>query len=378
MSEEEFERYLDTVSSRLGFAIGRKNEIREELRAHLDDRWDELEGSGLPRDRRVERVLEEFGPAERLGAGIAQPYRRRLGRVAGVVAASLMFTLLLHGRFWAPGPATSGGPGGGSFLAGSGLTVLAGTGEDAGTQDYAFQALHQRVPEINFYDEPLEAVFDFLRETTGANIWVNWSALANEGIDPDTLVSMQLKDVPVARMLELLFAEFNVGGGDVRFGHGRNVIEISTVGYLRSPIPEIDTVQAVYDVKAVLDAATAVLQATPPTDHGGQDHAEWLIDIQREAAEQLTSVVTRSITPDAWTANGGTDSIEHFAGLLVVRAPEVTQAKVADLLKHMGERLAGGPGRSMNEADQAAKREGSRIPQLPRLRPGSLGRDRLP
>ena len=265
------------------------------------------------------------------------------------------------------------------FLAGSGPTVLAGPADGgAGTQDYAFQALHQRMPEITFVDEPLEEVFAFLRDTTGANIWVNWSALANENIDRDTMVSMELKDVPVARVLELLCAEFNVGGGDVRFGHGRNVIEISTVADLRSPIPEIDTVQVVYDVKAVLDAATAVLQAAPPTDHGGQDHAEWLIDIQRQAAERLTSVIIGSITPDAWTANGGTDSIEHFAGLFVVRAPQVTQAKVTDLLTRMGDRLASGPAGSMNDVKEAAKRGRSRIPQLPHLRPGALGRDRLP
>jgi hypothetical protein len=358
MSEEEFERYLDAVSARLGLSGRRREEVREELRAHLDEQWEELCGGSGPRERRVARVLADFGPADRLAAGIRLPYRRRAVRIAGIMAASLLMTLMLHGQWRRPGGGQQAGFGGGPMLAGSSLWLVSGDQENA--EDQAFQALQKHLPRVAFDETPLEDVLDNLREASGANIWVNWPALAREGIDGDTPVTVQLEDVILGRLLDLICAELCQEGASVAFGHSHNVIEFSTASALRSPTPDVTAVQAVYDVRKIVEAARDSRRVA--RQRGGEPgKAATPVEDPDETPGELIEVITQTISPDDWSRKGGRlGSVEYFAGLLVVRAPAVTQAKVADLLEQMGDRLASRQPAATEGATAAEGRGGGR------------------
>jgi hypothetical protein len=98
-------------------------------------------------------------------------------------------------------------------------------------------------------------------------------------------------------------------------------------------------VQAVYDVRKIVEAAR---DSRRSARRGGSEpgKAAGPAEDPDVAPGELIEVVTQTITPDNWTCNGGRlGSVEYFAGLLVVRAPAVTQAKVADLLEQMHDRL---------------------------------------
>jgi len=356
MSEPEFERYLEDVAARLRLPPHRKDEIREEFRAHLDEHWAAIAASGGERPQRIRQVLDDFGPSDRLAAAVARPYHRRAWRIVGLVAASLMMAFLLQMRLRGPGPAGSHGrwstertgpalAGGTLSFLGEVVGVLGGTPE---VEAPGFEAFKFRLPAVSFEEEPLEDVLAHFREISGVNIWVNWAELQAVGIDGDTPVSMQLEDVSLGRLLDLLCAGIGEGGGLIAFGYGDNVIEISTPNTLRSPQPELGTVQAVYDVRAIIEAAVTRRMSSVREFSSAVKNSQfsWFADVETGIAKEIQGLIAESVAPDTWQLNGGPGSIEYFAGVLVVRAPAVTQARVADLVEQLGKQLAPQSGRA--------------------------------
>src|SRR5258708_1041657 len=66
---------------------------------------------------------------------------------------------------------------------------------DAAEQAAVASQLDRRVPEINFGGQQLADVIDFLRDVSGANIYVDWKRMEEGGIRKDAAVSLRLKDV---------------------------------------------------------------------------------------------------------------------------------------------------------------------------------------
>jgi hypothetical protein len=87
--------------------------------------------------------------------------------------------------------------------------------------------LQKRIPELRLEGTPLSDVFDFLRDVTGANIFVNWKVLEGVGIDRNTPVTLVVRDVTLDMVLRLILK--NVGGDDVPLAYTteQNVITIS-------------------------------------------------------------------------------------------------------------------------------------------------------
>jgi hypothetical protein len=339
MSEPEFEEFLDDVSARMGVGAARRAELRDELRAHLDEQWDELAVGDGDRQTRVEQVLADFGPPERLARALARPYQRRLLRMVSLAAASLLLTLIVHTQFnggrheaqptnlaqaLAEPPARAGLAWPLLPMAGSGVAMV----DDA---DALNRALRTRIAEVKLADGTLEEAFAYIRKLTDINIWVNWNALASAGIDPMTSVSIHLRDVTLGRFLELLCAYLGTDGPGLAFGYKDNVIEVSTADLLRSRRLDTDTEKRVYDVRDMLKSAVR-------SDENDEEAAARLEMLQ----DELRSLITGSVASDIWQDAGGDDgSIEYFAGLMVVRAPATVQAEVGQLLDQLAGHLLG-------------------------------------
>ena len=63
-------------------------------------------------------------------------------------------------------------------------------------------ALDKRLPDVRIDGQAFDDVIQFLREMTGANIFVKWSALEQASIDRKTPVSVQLRDVKFSKVLQ--------------------------------------------------------------------------------------------------------------------------------------------------------------------------------
>ncbi len=67
----------------------------------------------------------------------------------------------------------------------------------------------------------LADVIDRLRRVSGANIVVNWNALAQFGATRDNEVNLpQMKDLPVGKVLQLVLDQVSATLGGMRAWHG--------------------------------------------------------------------------------------------------------------------------------------------------------------
>ncbi len=128
-----------------------------------------------------------------------------------------------------------------------------------GQEDLQVQAkLDHKLPEINFANVNFADVIDFLRDITGANIFVNWKALEIEGVGKDTPVTARLREVKFSKALSVILAD--VGGGTTRLGYtvDQGVITISSSTELNKT-----GITRVYDV---LDIIAEIPDFKAPTN----------------------------------------------------------------------------------------------------------------
>ena len=125
-------------------------------------------------------------------------------------------------------------------------TVAAEHGDNR--EDRAAQAqLERQLPEITFDGTGFGDVIDFLRDVSGANIFVNWKALETATIDRNAPVTLKLRNIKFSKALDLILA--NVGGGTTQLGYtiDEGVISISTLDELAK-----NTVNRVYDIRDLI------------------------------------------------------------------------------------------------------------------------------
>ncbi len=65
------------------------------------------------------------------------------------------------------------------------------------------------LPTVDFTDMPLKDVLKFFETVLDANFHVNWKALEQGGVSPDTPVTLNLKHISVARAMDLALGDIN-------------------------------------------------------------------------------------------------------------------------------------------------------------------------
>lgn len=222
--------------------------------------------------------------------------------------------------------------------------------------------LDKSLPEIRFQDVAFADVIDFLRDTTQANIFVNWKALEAAGIDRNAPVSTRLRNVKFSKVLRTILDSLG-GGATIKLGYtvDEGVITISTEEDLAR---NVDT--RTYDIRDLLlaipdfdDAPTFDLsQATQQTQNqgggnttggrannsssgslfsGGQtgNESEKNTPTRDELVEQITSLIRETIGVGTWKEDGGQlGSLRELGGqLIVTQTPEIHRQITALLEK---------------------------------------------
>jgi hypothetical protein len=187
--------------------------------------------------------------------------------------------------------------------------------------------LDKQIPQVQFDGTPLSEVIDFLRDATGANIFVNWRALENEGVRKDTPVTARFRQITAGKAIRVLLD--NAGGAKAELGYtiDDGVVTVSTVEDL-----ERDTETRVYDVRDLI---------VPIPDYPFEEFDAIGVDDKPAAAkddkgrtrEQLTEEVMKlireTIEPKAWDK---TCRMHELQGQLIVTAPKRVHEPVALLL----------------------------------------------
>jgi len=96
MPEHEFEIYLSVLSRLLKLTPEQTASIEDELRDHLEERFEELVRSGVERDEAIKQALDEFGDASGLAVNLTRvsqkPIRRWVIGSSIVSAAALLIS----------------------------------------------------------------------------------------------------------------------------------------------------------------------------------------------------------------------------------------------------------------------------------------------
>lgn len=191
--------------------------------------------------------------------------------------------------------------------------------EDAATaqvRDQLNQTLSSiQFPEGTIFSEALE----YLRESTGLNIVVNWVELEISGIERDAKVSMNLKDTKLSKVLDLVLQA--VGAGEFELGYfvDEGVVIISTRKYL-----DRRTITRVYDIrdlltseldhgrKATLERLFRGVAAGMPGGSTDRIEQEWnslvkeiVAMLKRQSGEEVAMMIQQTIFTNIRPGNGG-------------------------------------------------------------------------
>ncbi|MBP7746605.1 MAG: hypothetical protein KA383_10760 [Phycisphaerae bacterium] len=237
------------------------------------------------------------------------------------------------------------------------------TGRDIGDVELNRQ-LSAALPDVRFEETPLEQVMDFLTDVTKINISVDWTDLADNGIERDKAVTVQLSNVTFRAVLNEVLAQ---AGGDTRlaFAIGDGLLRIATKDKL-----DRDKLVLIYDIRDLLislpraqrqgrfDVTQGLGQNTGVggggggggaasgmfgQGQGGQYNQQQDQQNQDNTAltQQIIDIIRQTVEPDSWRETGGGDgSIRDLNGQLIIYNTSDAHRQVADLLSQLRETRA--------------------------------------
>jgi len=249
-------------------------------------------------------------------------------------------------------------------------TVAAERG--VGREDRAVAAqLDRNLPEVAFDQVGFSDVIDFLRDVSGANLFVNWKSLEAAGIDRNTPVTARLHNVKVSKALNVILD--SVGGGQTKLGYtvDDGVITISTQEDLSKNV-----VVRVYDIRDLIidvpdftDAPQFSLDASQNQGGGGggggggagggggggasvtntlfagggnqlgQNRNQG--PTREELVQDITKLITDTVASDSWKDNGGSvGALRELQGQLIVTQTPENHRQLVNLLEQLRETRA--------------------------------------
>jgi hypothetical protein len=203
------------------------------------------------------------------------------------------------------------------------------------TQVDAKRALVMKMPETKLSNARLEDAIQFLQDTSGANIHVNWRALETVNVTRETPVTLRMSPMPLRKLLKYVLTEAD-SAGLATFYADDGVIEVTT-----RDLSDKRLITKVYPVEDLLltipdftDAPQFQLggQTAVSGGGGGGGSSQSILGSGTNSQEQnqttkagrgseLVQLVMDTVQPEAWRENGGTASIRFFRGRLIVTAP---------------------------------------------------------
>jgi hypothetical protein len=200
-------------------------------------------------------------------------------------------------------------------------------------------SLDRVLPEMKFTGVTFGDAIDFVRDVAGVNIHVNWKALEAENVTADTPVNIRLRSVTLRKVLNVLLSEAS-GGDSLTYFVDQGVLEITTreladkkVYTKIYPVEDLVTDVPEFTEPPNFNLQTSTDQARQQGGGGGQGgifgqnqqrqpgELERGTRTREERADELVQLITETVRPEVWAANGGTATIRYFRGNLIITAP---------------------------------------------------------
>jgi len=381
MSDHEFENYLTLLSRLLRLSGKQRDQISDELRAHLEDRLEELKARGVSHEAAVRQALEEFGDAAGLaGQFVAISWNRKRRWLVRLTTFSVAATLLLAAGiaiFW---PGRNAAPGVARAVAQNpkpGGTDPSGPpakpSNDKRTAEARIEEELNKQTTLEVVETPLKDVVAFIQDNHSIPIVLKTKQLEEVGISLDIPITKNLKGIRLRSALNLILDDL-----DLTYFVKDEVLQISTPDDAQSTMET-----RVYDCRDLLampapgrtpapgvpggfggriGSADAGAAAVP----GGEGAAGGVGTVadHAERAAQLMSIITTNVDWASWVQNvnmmgGGNGmggmgthiganpptekewrrrgSISEYNGLLVITTNAQTHKKIEHVLDMLRE-----------------------------------------
>jgi len=236
----------------------------------------------------------------------------------------------------------------------------------------AIVQLDRQLPALQFDAVGFSDVIDFLRDVSGANIFVNWKSLEAAGIDRNTPVSASLRNIKFAKALNVILD--SVGGGQTKLGYtiDEGVITISTADDLSKNV-----VVRVYDIRDLIvnipdftQAPQFSLDASQNQGGGGggsgqlgQGGGSGGLSVtntlfsgggqslnqqgrnqgptRQDLVDSITKLIEDTVSTDTWKDNGGSvGALRELEGQLIVTQTPENHRQLVNLLEQLREERA--------------------------------------
>jgi hypothetical protein len=372
MSESEFDAYLSLLGKLLNLSARQRMQIADELRDHLEERFQSLLDQGTPRDEALRLAVEDLGDAAALAQQFTLPHhirrRRQLMRYSLGSAVVIATTFVMAAFYW---PAHRQEPGVQLQAESPPVGVLGSPGPSrssapgaAAHQDDMLAKLELRDFELKFEDVPFLDAIESLSDLSDIDILVDESVLNDRGIAPDTPVGLRLRHgaVTLRTAIELCLENIGMGRGSMMIKPRDGIISVCN--------PEAAYENRVYNCRDLLAGVTvspprqvAVTSADGfgqvpsgfPGDSALQPGMEMpsaegiggggmgvgglgggcpTYNATSSAGPALINVIQRATTPDAqWNdIDGAGGTISEYDGLIIVRNLPPVHLKIDELL----------------------------------------------
>ena len=184
------------------------------------------------------------------------------------------------------------------------------------------------VPEIKFTKLPFRDVVTFFKTVTKANFHINWRAIEQEGIDPQTPITLDVRGISVGRAMDLVFSQVNaerdkfssvywvVHGGVVLISTGNalnrqlitKVIDAGGALLIQPDVvgPRIDFGQATEDMSSIdqTGGGSSTGGIFEDEDERRRDQPKSYAEQKKEHAEKVIETIKGMIGPDMWDPEG--------------------------------------------------------------------------
>ena len=239
---------------------------------------------------------------------------------------------------------------------GSSSAFTIGVGRDPGVA-----LLNKRVESVQWEDIPFEEVISWLKEEGGSavNVVPRWVPLGVEGVDRDTLVTLELNNSTIGVVLTELLDSLSEDG-EVRFRAWGNTLRISTRAdferkrHLRVyeatdimlRIPDVGRGAPVIDLQNAGGQGGGSGQSVFSGSAGGQEEqtgGEQAEQELQERLEELATLIRDVVAPGTWAqpgstggTGGGPNVIQVFNRSLIVNAPIEVHEQIGGIFSYGG------------------------------------------
>jgi len=216
-----------------------------------------------------------------------------------------------------------------------------GQGEAADSQAEVYSKLKNTRLTVDFVENPLRDVIDFLSDYSGIDILTQWDEQGfGDGLDPEAQITLSLKNpTSLETVLELVMKQatteetsWNLGDGFIEIGLKEILAQDKYVRLY--PVRELLFVAPMFDEAPEMDLDSVL---------GGGDTGEITGNLfdddeddeddnrvaEEDQAEELMDIISSIVDPLQWERNGGNGgSMRYFRGSLIINASDFLHRQV--------------------------------------------------